>query len=94
MNDLSAQNRFADKTDNADQIKVSGWGLEPRWILFLLLAIPISGALFWWMGHRFFDSQLGFLGYQQFVCMLVVAVAGGYQLYFWVQRNSCGRRAL
>ena len=93
MDELSRQDRLYDEMDSAYQVEVTGWGFKPRWILFLLLAIPIAGALFWWMGHRFFDSQLDFLQYQQFVCLLVVTVAGGYQLYFWVQRNNGGRRA-
>ena len=71
-----------------------GWGFEPRWLLVIMVSIPLAGALFWWLGVRYFDSLLSFLEYQQFVIMVAIAVAGGYQLYFWVQRNDVGRPAV
>jgi membrane-associated phospholipid phosphatase len=58
----------------------------------MLVSVPLAATLFWLLGRRYFDSQLRFLEYQQFAAVVTVAVAGGYQLYFWVQRNQSGRR--
>jgi len=71
-----------------------GWGLEPRWLLLVILLVPLASGLFWWLGTGWFGSRLRFIEYQQFGTLLAIAVAGGYQLYFWVQRNGRHRRAI
>lgn len=70
------------------------WGLRPVWLLIVLISIPVTGALFWWLGQQFLGSQLRFLEYQQFFAVIAIAVAGGYQIYFWVQRNHSNRPAI
>jgi len=72
----------------------AGWGFRPRWLFIILTSVPLAGTLFWWAGRHYFASELSFLEYQQFVAMVAIAVAGGYQLYFWVQRNDVGRPAI
>ena len=64
------------------------WGLHPRWMLVLLLSVPLAAMLFWWLGTRFFGSSLTLLEYQQLAVVIAGATVGGYQLYFWVQRNA------
>lgn len=76
------------------QSEASGWGFEPRWLLIIIVTVPLAATLFWWLGLHYFDSQLRFLEYQQFAAVVTVGVAGGYQLYFWVQRNRYRRRAV
>jgi len=76
------------------QSKTAGWGFEPHWLLIIIISVPLAATLFWGIGVLYFDSQLRFLEYQQFAAVVAVGVAGGYQLYFWVQRNRYRRRAV
>jgi membrane-associated phospholipid phosphatase len=76
------------------QPETAGWGFEPHWLLIIIVSVPLAATLFWWVGLHYFDSQLRFLEYQQFAAVVTVGVAGGYQLYFWVQRNRYRRRAV
>ena len=69
------------------------WGLQPRWLLASLVSVPLVATLFWWLGTRFFDSRLSFFEYQQFTVLVAGVIAGGYQLYFWAQRNNLQRHA-
>ncbi len=66
----------------------NNWGLRPRWLLASLLSVPLVATLFWWLGTRFFSSKLGFFEYHQFTVLVAGVIAGGYQLYFWAQRNN------
>lgn len=72
----------------------AGWGFKPLWLSIILASIPLVAALFWWVGIRYFGSQLRFLEYLQFAAVVSVCVTGGYQLYFWVQRNRFRRPAI
>ena len=64
------------------------WGFQPRWLLASLLSVPLVATLFWWLGTRSFNSRLSFFEYHQFTVLVAGVIAGGYQLYFWVQRNN------
>ena len=64
------------------------WGLAPVWLLVTLVSVPLVASLFWWLGTTFFNSNLSFFEYHQFCVVVTGVVAGGYQLYFWVQRNN------
>jgi len=66
----------------------SNWGLQPRWLFASLLSVPLVATIFWWLGTRFFNSRLSFFEYHQFTILVAGVIAGGYQLYFWVQRNN------
>ena len=68
--------------------ETSSWGFSPIWLLLTLVSVPMVASLFWWLGTSFFKSQLSFFEYHQFSVVLAGVVAGGYQLYFWVQRNN------
>ncbi len=65
-----------------------GWGFKPFWLVACLISVPLVASLFWWLGTRFFDSELSFIEFHQFGVVLAAVVAGAYQLYFWVQRNN------
>ena len=67
--------------------------MSPGWLLMVVVTVPLLGSLFWVLGGRLFDSRLTLLEYLQFVVLLALVVAGGYQLYFWVQRNNRTREA-
>jgi membrane-associated phospholipid phosphatase len=68
-------------------------GFQPHWLLATLLSIPLVATLFWWLGTRFFESRLSFFEFQEFAVIIAGVTAGGYQLYFWVQRNNQHIRA-
>lgn len=72
----------------------TGWGFAPGWMLVTLLSVPLVAGLFWWLGTYYFGSRLQFFEYQQFTVVVAGIIAGGYQLYFWVQRNSLHKNAL
>ena len=65
-----------------------GWGFKPLWLLACLISVPLVASLFWWLGTRFFNSPLSFIEFHQYGVVLAAVIAGGYQLYFWVQRNN------
>jgi len=67
---------------------VGRWGFRAHWLLVFLISIPMLASLFWWLGQRYFHSQLNFLEYQQYMVLVAAVVTGGYQLYFWVERNN------
>ena len=76
---------LADESMAADS---SSWGFSPIWLLLTLASVPMVASLFWWLGTTFFSSRLSFFEYHQFSVVVSGVVAGGYQLYFWVQRNN------
>ena len=63
-------------------------GMEPFWVLVLILSIPIVATFFWWLGVWVFGSSLNLLEYLEFAALVTAVVTGGYQLYFWVQRHN------
>ena len=69
------------------------WGLQPHWLMASLISVPLVATLFWWLGTQFFESRLSFFEYQQFTVLVTGVIAGGYQLYLWVQRNNLQRHA-
>jgi membrane-associated phospholipid phosphatase len=75
------------KSRTTESIK-SNWGLQPRWLLASLMSVPLVATVFWWLGTRLFDSRLNFFEYHQFTVLTMGIIAGGYQLYFWTQRNN------
>lgn len=96
MNESSDISRDKVSTGSPDvsQSETAGWGFEPLWLLVIMLSVPLASSVFWWVGVHYFSSQLSILEYLQFAAVVTVAVAGGYQLYFWVQRNRYRRPAV
>ena len=66
----------------------SRWGLHPCGLLAVVVSIPVVATFFWWLGTTYFESTLELLAYQQLAVLIAAVTAGGYQLYFWVQRNT------
>ena len=64
------------------------WGFHPEWLLATLVSVPLITTIFWWLGTHYFESRLSFSEFHQFAVLIVAIIAGGYQLYFWVQRNN------
>ncbi len=57
-------------------------------MFLLMVSVPVVAYLYFIIGHSFFDSKLTYIQYFQFSTLLAVIVSWGYQLYFWIQRNS------
>ena len=62
--------------------------ISPRYMLLLLVSIPVFAWLYYLVGTRFFDSPLTLEEYLVFTSLVAVVVTGCYQLFFWVQRNN------
>ena len=62
--------------------------ISPRYMLLLLVSIPVFAWLYWLVGTRFFDSPLTLEEYLVFTSLVAIVVTGCYQLFFWVQRNN------
>jgi hypothetical protein len=71
-----------------DTSRGRSWGFTPFWMLATMLSVPLVATIFWWLGTKFFSSTLTLFEYHQFSVVVAGVVAGGYQLYFWVQRNN------
>jgi len=66
----------------------SPWGFHPEWLLATFVSVPLLATMFWWLGTQYFETRLSFSEFHQFAVLIVAITAGGYQLYFWVQRNN------
>lgn len=62
--------------------------ITPRYMLLLLVSIPVFAWLYWLVGTTFFDSPLSLEEYVVFSTLVAIVVTGCYQLFFWVQRNN------
>ena len=62
--------------------------ISPRYMLLLIVTIPIFAWLYFLVGTRFFDSPLSLEEYVVFTTLIAIIVTGCYQLFFWVQRNN------
>ena len=62
--------------------------ISPRYMLLLLVSIPVFAWLYYLVGTSFFRSPLTLEEYLVFTSLVAVVVTGCYQLFFWVQRNN------
>jgi hypothetical protein len=62
--------------------------ISPRYMLLLIVTIPLFAWLYFLVGTRFFDSPLSLEEYVVFTTLIAIIVTGCYQLFFWVQRNN------
>ena len=62
--------------------------ISPRYMLLLIVSIPVFAYLYYLVGTNFFDSPLSLEEYLVFTTLVAVVVTGSYQLFFWVQRNN------
>lgn len=86
--EITGQSHSANIVLASAESQIETWGFTPVWLLVTLVSVPLAASLFWWLGTRFFGSTLSFFEYHQFCVVVTGVVAGGYQLYFWVQRNN------
>ncbi len=62
--------------------------ISPRYMLLLIVTIPLLAWLYYLVGTRFFNSPLSLEEYIVFSSLVAIIVTGCYQLFFWVQRNN------
>ena len=61
---------------------------SPPWMLALVISPVFFSFLYFYLAGVFTVSKMTFYEYLQFTSLIGVVVVGGYQLYFWTQRNS------
>ena len=62
--------------------------ITPRYMLLLLVSIPVFAWLYYLVGTTYFASPLSLEEYVVFSTLVAIVVTGCYQLFFWVQRNN------
>ena len=62
--------------------------ITPRYMLLLIVTIPLFAWLYYLVGTTYFDSPLSLEEYVVFSTLVAIIVTGCYQLFFWVQRNN------
>ncbi len=62
--------------------------ITPRYMLLLILSVPIFAGIYYLTGTAFFESPLSLEEYIVFSTLVAIVVTGCYQLFFWVQRNN------
>lgn len=54
----------------------------------IFFTVPAGAAVYYAAARRFSEAALGYLDYLVLTTILALVVTGGYQLFFWVQRNN------
>jgi|TARA_B110000196_G_scaffold221543_1_gene190632 hypothetical protein len=62
--------------------------ITPRYMLLLIVSIPVFALIYYLVGTTFFASPLSLQEYVVFSTLVAIVVTGCYQLFFWVQRNN------
>ena len=62
--------------------------ISPRYMLLLIVTIPLLAWIYYLVGSHFFNSPLSLEEYIVVSSLLAIVVTGFYQLFFWVQRNN------
>lgn len=73
---------------NMSSEKVAEVRITPRYMLLLIVSIPVFAGIYYWTGTEFFNSPLSLEEYIIFSTLVAIVVTGCYQLFFWVQRNN------
>jgi membrane-associated phospholipid phosphatase len=60
----------------------------PKWMLVLVLTPLMLSVIYYFVGKAIHYSTMSYFEYLQLTSLIAAVVAGGYQLYFWTQRNS------
>ena len=60
----------------------------PFWMFFIVISPFILSVIYYQIGKLIAISNMTFFEYIQLTALIAVVVPGGYQLYFWTQRNS------
>jgi len=60
----------------------------PKWMAALVLSPVLFSFIYYYAGRYFINSKMTYFEYLQLTALIAVVIVGGYQLYFWTQRNS------
>lgn len=62
--------------------------ISPKYMLLLVFGTFIFSIVYYFIGKKFANSPLTYYQYLIFTLTLAVVIVGGYQIFFWVQRNN------
>lgn len=68
--------------------KVQSSEFTPKWMAVLVLSPIILSYIYYYIGRAINYSTMSYTDYLQLTSLISIVVVGGYQLYFWTQRNS------
>jgi len=60
----------------------------PFWMACLVLSPIVFSVIYFYLGKLFGRQFMPYIDYLMLTSLIAVVVVGGYQLYFWTQRNS------
>jgi len=63
--------------------------LPPGILLIVVAGVPLAAVAYHWLALRLTPAPMPLRDSVAFLSVLAVAVTGGYQVFFWVQRNNC-----
>ncbi|MCX6148490.1 MAG: phosphatase PAP2 family protein [Candidatus Kapabacteria bacterium] len=73
-------------TNNCNQ--TDDMDFQPKWMLGLIISPFILSLIYFYLGSTLTHSKMPYFQYLELTSLITAIVAGGYQLYFWTQRNS------
>lgn len=62
--------------------------ITPKYMLFVVLGTFLFSVIYYVLGVSFFKSPLSYYEYLILTTLIAVSITGGYQIFFWVQRNN------
>ena len=62
--------------------------ITPKYMLFIILGTFLFSVIYYVLGVHFFKSPLSYYEYMILTTLIAVSIVGGYQIFFWVQRNN------
>ena len=62
--------------------------IKPRYMLLLSLVTFIFSVAYYIIGNKYANSPLTYYQYIEFTSLIAIIIVGGYQIFFWVQRNN------
>ena len=62
--------------------------IKPKYMLLLVAGAFIFSIIYYFIGTEFMNSPLSYYQYLVFTTILAIVIVGGYQIFFWTQRNN------
>ena len=62
--------------------------IQPKFMFLMVLGTFVFTFVYYFIGNYITKSQLNYYQYLSFISVLAVVIVGGYQIFFWVQRNN------
>ena len=62
--------------------------IRPKYMLLIVLSTLLFSVVFYFLGKNLADSPLSYKQYLEFTVLISIVIVGGYQLFFWIQKNN------